>query len=158
KKLGDARAYAVVKLVEHDVVFGCVRHRVHDVRRHERGGHRRVGAGCVDERAHAELAKIIAWGGRGRSIWKKGARGFSRAADERHARDDFKKTSSTPHGRPPDQRGGLAPSARVRMCPGPSRRMAESRFFTGSTPRVQDRESFAAPAAARRASRAAPRS
>ena len=52
----------VVELVEHHVVLGSVFDRLHDFRRHQRGGHGRVGAGRVDEGTDAQLRKVVASG------------------------------------------------------------------------------------------------
>ena len=94
---GDALSNLVVKLVEHHVMSGRIGDGLHHFRRHERRGHGRVGPSRIDEGTHAELAKIVAAGASGRNRRGGHRRGFDDASHERQSRDDFKKTSSTPH-------------------------------------------------------------
>ena len=107
QQAGDALADLVVKLVEHHVVFGRVVDRVHDFRWHQRRGHRRVGAGCIDEGTHPELAEVVASGLRWRRHRRRGRPAADQPSRHRQSRDDFEKTSSTPHLQPPGRRERL---------------------------------------------------
>ena len=85
----------VVQLVEHHALFGRVGDRVDHFGRHQRGGHRGVGAGRVDEGTDADLTKIIA-----RSLPGRCRRRRPRAdqpAHDRQRRDGLQKSSSAPH-------------------------------------------------------------
>ncbi len=100
----EALADLVVQLVEHHVMLRRVVDRVHHLGRHQRRGHRRVGAGRVDEGTDAQFLEVVLRGHRCLSL---GRMRPYQAPHHRQRRYAFEKTSPAPHLPPP---GDLPPT------------------------------------------------